>query len=445
MNILDFLTSYYAIIVYVALILVVTVLIAITMLRLDVSKRKNGYLFIDKQLHQASKQMQSQTVVVQQSANALPAPVLKKDGKKEEKNIVGRFPSLTERDLEHPGFESVTSTPGLTLESLCDGFRSFAAGSRGLYYSKSDVASFLASMAASRTIILQGMSGTGKTSLPVAWGVYLGSTTDVVPVQPTWKERADVLGYYNEFTGRYSESPLLKSLYAASGTDAMRIVVLDEANIARVEYYFAEFLSLLELPDSASRRLPVAPSGMEGDPDRMEGGMIPLPDNVWFVMTANNDDSTFAFSDKVYDRASVMDLDSRAEPFDAPRRPAARLGWPQLSKMFDEAAARYSLTGRDLRRVSKIDAWLRENLGLSFGNRILLQMRRFVPAFVACGGTAEEALDLLLARKVLRKLSAANPVVVRSKAPELLSLLSAVFGEGGAPVCESTVKRYVEG
>jgi hypothetical protein len=177
----------------------------------------------------------------------------------------------------------------------------------------------------------------------------------------------------------------------------------------------------------------------------MDGGSILLPENAFFVLTANNDDSTFAFSDKVYDRASVMDLDSRAEPFDAPRRPAARLGWPQLSKMFDEAAARYSLTGRDLRRVSKIDAWLRENLGLSFGNRILLQMRRFVPAFVACGGTAEEALDLLLARKVLRKLSAANPVVVRSKAPELLSLLSAVFGEGNAPVCESAVKRYVEG
>ena len=113
--------------------------------------------------------------------------------------------------------------------------------------------------------------------------------------------------------------------------------------------------------------------------------------------------------------------------------------------MFDEAAARYSLTGRDLRRVSRIDSWLRENLGLSFGNRILLQMRRFVPSFVACGGTAEEALDLLLARKVLRKLSAANPVVVRAKAPELLSVLSSVFGEGGAPVCEATVKRYVEG
>ena len=356
-----------------------------------------------------------------------------------------RFPTLSAFDDAHPAFESVEPDPSLTLASLCSDFRAFCASERGLFYSERDIRSFVSALAASHTMILQGMSGTGKTSLPVAFGVYLGSPTEVVPVQPTWKERSDVLGYYNEFTGAYSESELLKALYSAGGTDAVRLVVLDEANIARVEYYFAEFLSLLELPDPSRRRVPAAPSGMPGDPRRMDGGSILLPENCFFVLTANNDDSTFAFSDKVYDRASVMDLDSRAEPFDAPRRPGARLGWPQLSRLFDEAQARYSLTGRDLRKVSRLDAWLRESLGLSFGNRILLQMRRFVPAFVACGGTAEEALDLLLARKVLRKLSAANPVVVRSRAPELLALITSLFGEGGAPVCERTIRRYIEG
>ena len=123
-------------------------------------------------------------------------------------------------------------------------------------------------------MILQGMSGTGKTSLPVAVGEWLASPTEVIPVQPTWKERSDILGYYNEFTGAYSESQLLKSLYAAGGTDAVRIIVLDAANIARVEYYFAEFLSLLELPDPSRLRVSAAPSAMPGDPRRMEGGSI---------------------------------------------------------------------------------------------------------------------------------------------------------------------------
>ncbi|MCR5490862.1 MAG: hypothetical protein K6F32_01900, partial [Bacilli bacterium] len=372
-----------------------------------------------------------------------PQPTIdpKKAVNKRKQEVVGRFPSLTERDQEHPGFEAITSTSGLTLRSLMEGFRSFAAGSRGLYYSRSDIASFLASMAASRTIILQGMSGTGKTSLPVAWGVYLGSTTDVVPVQPTWKERADVLGYYNEFTGRYSESQLLKSLYAASGTDAMKIVVLDEANIARVEYYFAEFLSLLELPDSASRRLPVAPSGMEGDPDRMEGGAIPLPDNVWFVMTANNDDSTFAFSDKVYDRASVIDLDTRAEPFAAEPGHGVNLSQPEFARLCREAEARYAVSARDMRRIASLDAFLRDVFGVSFGNRVMAQMAKYVAVYSACGLPAQEALDQILARKVLRKLGAANPALVRARSGELVSLMASLFGEGAMPLCERAIMR----
>ena len=440
-GILDYLTSYYAIIIYVALILVVAVVLSITMLRLDVSKRKNGYLFIDNQLNNSS--YHPGPVVIQQSAQqpAQNAPAAVKKEKKKDEGAVGRFPSLTQRDHEHPGFEAVTSTAGLTLASLCEGFRKFAAGSRGLYYSKSDVASFIASMAASRTIILQGMSGTGKTSLPVAWGVYLGSPTDVVPVQPTWKERADVLGYYNEFTGRYSESPLLKSLYAASGTDNMRIVVLDEANIARVEYYFAEFLSLLELPDSASRRLPVAPSGMEGDPDRMEGGMIPLPDNVWFIMTANNDDSTFSFSDKVYDRASVIDLDTRAEPFAAEPGRGVSLSQPEFARLCREAEARYAVSARDMRRIASLDAFLREVFGVSFGNRVMAQMAKYVAVYAACGLPAGQALDQILARKVLRKLGAANPALVRARGGELVALLSSLFGEGAMPLCERAVMR----
>ena len=437
-NFLSFLTDYWAICVYVIVIFLASIVLSLIFLFMDISKKNVGSSSGTAYFYPGAFDP------AHPFANSAPAP---KPDKKDGDEVLEhhRFPTLSAYDDAHPAFEQIERDPSLTLESLCDDFRDFCASERGLYYSKRDIRTFISALSASHTMILQGMSGTGKTSLPVAFGVYIGSSTDVVPVQPTWKERSDVLGYYNEFTGAYSESELLKALYSAGGTDAVKLIVLDEANIARVEYYFAEFLSLLELPDPSRRRVPAAPSGMAGDPRRMDGGSILLPENAFFVLTANNDDSTFAFSDKVYDRASVMDLDSRAEPFDAPRRPAARLGWPQLSKMFDEAAARYSLTGRDLRRVSKIDAWLRENLGLSFGNRILLQMRRFVPAFVACGGTAEEALDLLLARKVLRKLSAANPVVVRSKAPELLSLLSAVFGEGNAPVCESAVKRYVEG
>ena len=355
--------------------------------------------------------------------------------------VAHRFPTLSAFDAAHPAFEQTVSDPGLDLPAICSGFRQYAAGTKGLYYSPSDVGSFLASLSASQTMILQGMSGTGKTSLPIAFGEFLGSPTEVVPVQPTWKERTDILGYFNEFTGRYTESQFLKAVYEAGGTDLPRLIVLDEANIARIEYYFAEFLSLLELPEKGRRRISVASSGMEGDPRRMRGGSMLLPPNVWFVMTANNDDSTFAFSDKVYDRASVIDLDVRAEPFEATPRPGIRIGLPDLEALFDAASARFGLTARDARRIARLDAFLRSAFGISFGNRVYAQIRRYVPTYAACGLPPQEALDQILARKVLRKLGAANPVLVRARSGELLSLLSELFGEGGAPLCEQTVRR----
>ncbi len=437
-SILDFLKNELAISILVIAIFGITLILSFTFLFLDISKKKN-LIRLNREANAENPLSYNAPVSAKQ--------VIKTEGKIEvesKKAADHRFPSLTDFDVLHPSFEEVVPDQKATLKSLVESFRSYAASQKGLFYSYADVRAFLSSLSCSKTMILQGMSGTGKTSLPVAFGEFLSSPTDVVPVQPTWKERSDVLGYYNEFTGVYSESQLLKSLYAASGTDAIRLVVLDEANIARVEYYFAEFLSLLELPEGPSRRLPVAPSGMEGDPKRMEGGSIPLPGNVWFILTANNDDSTFSFSDKVYDRASVIDLDSRAEPFASPKSPGARMSSPRLEELFAEARARYALTSRDERKIAQLDASLRSLFGVSFGNRVMLQIRGYVPVYASCGGSTTEALDQILSRKVLRKLGSVNPVLLRAKAPELLSTLASLFGEGGAPLCEKAVKRIAD-
>ena len=360
------------------------------------------------------------------------------------KNSLSRFPTLASIDKEHPYLSRVQCDPELTLASFCDNLRGYMAGDLRLYYSPKDVRTFVSSLCTSRIILLQGMSGTGKTSLPVAFGKFISETTSVIPVQPTWKERSDLLGYYNEFTGKFSETPLLSTLYEAGTTDSVRLVVLDEVNIARIEYYFAEFLSLLELPDENARILPVAPSGMPNDPKRMINGAMLLPENVWFVGTANNDDSTFAISDKVYDRASVMDLDTRAEPFHAEGYEKKQLSLQRLNRLNAEAQRRYALTERDLRKIGELDSFLRSTFRVSFGNRILRQMKTFVPAYVACGGKAEEALDLILAKKVLRKLSSCNPVLVKARSKELTEKIDSLFGEGNAEECLFAIRKLAE-
>jgi radical SAM superfamily enzyme len=91
-------------------------------------------------------------------------------------------------------------------------------------------------------IILQGISGTGKTSLAYAFGKMIKNEATIASVQPSWRDSSELFGYFNEFTKRFNETEVLAKMYEASYKDDVFITVLDEMNISRVEYYFAEML-----------------------------------------------------------------------------------------------------------------------------------------------------------------------------------------------------------
>ena len=127
-----------------------------------------------------------------------------------EEGTVSRFDGLTRIDEEKELYARDDYDNEITLKRLCENFRNFSANKLKLYYDISDIRRFIAGMAVSHILILQGMSGTGKTSLAYAYGEYLDNTSTVIPVQPMWKERTDLIGYYNEFTKRFNETDLLK-------------------------------------------------------------------------------------------------------------------------------------------------------------------------------------------------------------------------------------------
>ena len=289
-------------------------------------------------------------------------------------------------------------------------------------------------------MILQGMSGTGKTSLAYAFGEYLRNSTVVIPIQPMWKERSDLIGYYNEFTKKFNETVLLQKLYEANYNDEIYITVLDELNIARIEYYFAEFLSLLELPNPEKRYLDVVADEWKNDPKLFKNGQLRLPKNMWFIGTANNDDSTFAISDKVYDRAMVINLDTKARPFDVANAESVKVSASRLEELYKKAQKEYSLSKRNLSRIRQLDKYLIDHFHITFGNRIMKQIKSYVPVMVACGGTELDAIDDILSKKVLRKLEAKNPVYVRSASAGLIAFIEELFGQGKMPQC----KDYIE-
>ena len=350
-----------------------------------------------------------------------------------------RFYMLTQIDKEMENYVAPKYNDEISLEELCNEFRNFACNRLKLYYDIIDIRRFIAGLAVTKLLILQGMSGTGKTSLAYAFGEFLLNKTVVVPIQPMWKERTDLIGYYNEFTKKFNETTLLYKMYEANCNKQIYITVLDEMNIARVEYYFAEFLSLLELPNPEGRNLDVVSDVWENDPKLLSKGKLRLPINMWFIGTANNDDSTFAISDKVYDRAMVLNLDKKAEVFEAPKTDNQRISIDHLYDLFDEAQKKYYISDRNERRIKQLDKYLIDTFKITFGNRIMKQIRAYVPVVVACGGTELEALDDILSRKVLRKLESKNPVYVRAQSEALCNYLDDLFGTDKMPLCKETI------
>ena len=348
--------------------------------------------------------------------------------KAKEETKESRFYMLTETDRIMSGKKESGFNDEITLKEMCEKFRSFAASKLKLYYDQREIRRFIASLTVSHIIIMQGMSGTGKTSLAYAFGEFLGNSSVIVPIQPMWKERTDLVGYYNEFTKKFNETTLLQKMYEANYSKQIYVTVLDEMNIARVEYYFAEFLSLLELPNPDGRYIDVVTDKWENDPKLLKKGQLKLPDNMWFIGTANNDDSTFAISDKVYDRAMIMNLDKKTHVFYADQTEGEKVSHERFKELIKRAKKDYGITGRKIRQIKELDKYLIENFHITFGNRIMKQLKDYVATYVACGGTEEEAVDDIIAKKIMRKLEMQNPVYVRNAIDGLCAFIDEVFG-----------------
>lgn len=328
----------------------------------------------------------------------------------------------------------------VTLEEFCDRFRKFAASKLHLYYDIEIIRLFVAAMGATRIVILQGISGTGKTSLPYAFGKFVQKDTTVVSVQPSWRERTELYGYYNEFTKRYSETEFLSAIYECNYYRDPHIVILDEMNIARVEYYFAEMLSILELPLQEEWKIEVVTSMWDNDPCLIDDGNVNITNNVWFVGTINNDDSTFAVADKVYDRAIPIDLDSRAEAFICEETDPVYVSTDHLNSMFAQAKQDFVVSQEMLDKIEIVNDYVIKNFRLAFGNRIMKQINEFVPCFIACGGTEIQAIDFIIAKKVLRKFESLSIGFMKDDLTKFSGFLDRTFGKNTMKYCKSYIE-----
>ena len=272
-------------------------------------------------------------------------------------------------------------------------------------------------------------------------GKYFQVDSTIASVQPSWRDRTELFGYFNEFTKKFNETEVLKRIYESSYNDDINIIILDEMNIARVEYYFAEMLSILEMPDPNEWKIELVSSSWPTDPKHLVDGKLQIPQNVWYIGTANNDDSTFAVSDKVYDRALVVNLDSKGMPFEAPDTAPKNICYSYVESLYKKAVADQPVSKEILDKISTLDLYVIEKFRVAFGNRIMKQLNIFVPVYVACGGTVLEGIDYILATKVFRKFESLNLSLIREEIRGLIQYLDTLFGKGEMKECIAYLQR----
>jgi hypothetical protein len=285
-----------------------------------------------------------------------------------------------------------------------------------LFYDLNTIRIFTSGLAMSRFTILQGISGTGKTSLPKAFVQALGGSYGIIAVQAGWKDKQDLIGYYNTFEKKYYEGEFLKYLYQAQTPkykDKPFFIILDEMNLSHPEHYFADLLSLIEETDPNKQILPISDK-VKNTPKYMrlddKGGIgIKIPENVWFIGTANNDETTLQFAAKTYDRANILDMPKNRDQFDIDTSidlNAMKISNNRLLDFFKknqklnqkshDKAINY-LNNSNFKKACN-------SLNIGWGNRLEKQIKLFLPVFIELGGSATEALDHIISSKILRSL-----------------------------------------
>lgn len=248
-------------------------------------------------------------------------------------------------------------------------------------------------------VILSGLSGTGKTQLALKYARAVhGLTSDkdadpllfVCPVRPEWTDPAGLTGYHDVLTNRYVVPTFLEAvLVAIAHRQSPVFVILDEMNLARVEYYFSDMLSAIETGGALQLHSNSVPlEGTTGSSVRAE---IPLPSNLYIIGTINIDETTNPVSDKVLDRAAVIDM-SAVDAVGFLTSLASRR--PELLAACDAS--------RD--KLLEFHGLMQQH-GQGFGYRVLEEFIRY-HAFDALHlkSPADQITDDLLVQKILVKL-----------------------------------------
>lgn len=300
------------------------------------------------------------------------------------------------------------------------------AQKEGLLYDKNDLINFHIALKSSGLVILSGMSGTGKSKLINLYAKTLGLNNRfrMIPVSPVWTDDSDLLGYldYKNMIYRPADTDLVNFLLKAQDDpENLYIVCFDEMNLARVEHYFSQFISVLENSDD-ERYIQLYNSNLENRVynSNTYPSKILVRKNVIFVGTVNVDESTFHFSDKVLDRANVIKLKMRS--FNELVEVNEKNSLNDIENInfttkdfFENDNKLFTMTKEKLNFLDELNSCLKDNNPrMGIGYRVISQINQYLSAIpVNIGYSRQEAFDNLIVQRVLTKLRGADDQIIK--------------------------------
>ncbi len=376
--------------------------------------------------------LSEETASASEEVQALPSEI--KEEKKNDDSILkdelpviltfDACPSFSELDANIAVYKDLMSErrkhlfENPTLPAIVQFVVDYARESRlHLSYTPQTIAKFVAGLGATKLSILQGMSGTGKTSLPKIFMEALMGNCEIVEVESSWKDKNELIGYYNEFSKVFTPKKFTRMLYKASlNPDVITFIVLDEMNLSRIEYYFSDFLSLME-NEPENREIQLCNIKLTNDYDNehhhyyslKDDHTLHIPENVWFIGTANRDESTFEISDKVYDRAATMNFNTRAPKVRNYTTPLAQryLPYNEFLNLLENTISTVDFDLESISYIKNVEVLL-SPYNISFGNRIMNQIEKYVKIYISCFTNSNElineAVEDILLSKVVSKL-----------------------------------------
>ena len=250
----------------------------------------------------------------------------------------------------------------------------------GMRITDRDLRRYHLSLQIRKFVILSGLSGTGKTWLTEAYANAIDARHETVAVAPNWMTNEDLLGYMNPLTQHYHDTSASRFIRESAiewqaANDEGRAaqpfhLVLDEMNLARVEHYFAQFLSAMEV--RARRGIATMAIGA--------GDTLQLTPNLFVIGTVNVDETTHGFADKIYDRAQMLEIGASFEDY-----------WDH--------------TGNEPFREVLMDFWTAVSEAKPFTFRVIDDIKAYIAKGMVLGASWEELLDEQLLQKVLPKIN----------------------------------------